>query len=108
MAVYLKNGRWVKTTPQKRGTLSNTYGILRGKVVKTSAKSGIFIQLDKNNQICDMFIFDRDFPKEDRIGERFRGPIFDKFHGRPLYSNWQELLKDLTEKTKQSYYGGED
>lgn len=94
--IVFKNGQYVKLPRQKRGTVSNFYGTLRGKVIKTSAQFGVFVQLDKNNQICDMFQFDRSLPKEERIGERVRGSIFDKYHGRPLYSNWKDLVSDLT------------
>lgn len=98
--IVFKNGQYVKLPRQKRGTVSK-FGTLRGKVIKTSAQFGIFIQLDKNKQICDMFQFDRSLPKEERIGERVRGGIFDKYHGRPLYSNWNDLIADLTGKRNE-------
>jgi hypothetical protein len=66
---------------------------MRGKVIKLSAKHGIFIQLDKNNQICDLFHYDRTFPKEERVRERIRGLIFDLFHGQPLYTAWKNVIE---------------
>jgi hypothetical protein len=67
---------------------------MRGKVIKTSAKN-VFVQLDKNNQICDLFVYDKSQEKDARIKERIRGKVFDTFHGRPLYTAWNELIEFL-------------
>ena len=74
---------------------------MTGKVIKTSAKFGIFVQVDKNSQICDFYQYDRNFQKEDRIRERIRGWIFDKYKGRPLYSAWKDLVDDITKSYEQ-------
>ena len=71
---------------------------MRGKVIKRSAKLGVYVQIDKNNQICDLYNFDRSFPKEERIRERIRGKVYDMFKGRPLYTAWTELVEILTRK----------
>jgi hypothetical protein len=72
--------------------------MIRGKIIKTSAKMGYYIQLDKNNQICDIFRFDRNYPKEERIRERIRGYVFDMYKGQPLYTAWNSLVECLTSK----------
>ena len=93
--VIFRKGKWVKVPDVKKGNPS-MYGTLRGKVIKKSYKDGVFVQVDKNGQINDMFVFYRLNPVEDRIGERIRGWLFDKYHGRLLYSNFQELVNDIT------------
>ena len=67
-----------------------------GKVIKTSAKFGVFVQVDKNSQICDFYQYDRTYPKEERIRNRIRGRIFDRYKGQPLYSAWKNLVDDIT------------
>lgn len=71
---------------------------MRGQVIKTSAKMGYYVQIDKNNQICDLYRFDRTYPKDERIRERVRGRVYDMFKGRPLYPAWNDLLNLLTSK----------
>jgi hypothetical protein len=71
---------------------------MRGKIIKTSAKLGYFVQLDKNNQVCDIYTFDRSLPKEERVRDRVRGYLFDTFKGRPLYTAWNDLVDTLTSK----------
>lgn len=68
---------------------------MKGKIIKTSAKLGVFVQVDKNSQICDLYKYDMNFPKEERVRERIRGKLYDKYKGRPLYSNWNELIQDI-------------
>ena len=72
-----------------------------GKVIKTSAKFGVFVQVDKNSQICDFFQYDRTYPKEERIRGRIRGWIFDKYKGQPLYSSWNDLVNDITKNMEK-------
>lgn len=70
---------------------------MKGKVIKTSAKKGMFVQVDKNSQVCDIYKYDMNFPKEERIRERVRGYLFDTYKGRPLYNNWESLINDVIE-----------
>lgn len=76
--------------------------MLKGKIIKTSAKTGLFIQIDKNGQICDIYRYDRSFPKEERIRERVRGLIFDLFKGQPLYSAWKNLIAFANRKEEEA------
>ena len=69
---------------------------MRGKIIKTSAKTGVYVQIDKNSQICDFYFYDKSFPKEERIRERIRGWLYDEFKGRPLYTAWNELVTKIT------------
>ena len=71
---------------------------MRGRIIKTSTKDWIFVQLDKNGQICDFFRFDRSKPKEERIGERIRGELFNTYKGRPLYTAWNDLVDEVTKE----------
>lgn len=71
---------------------------MRGKVIKTSAKNGVFVQIDKNNQVCDLFVYDKSLPKENRVRQRIRGSLFDTFKGRPLYTAWGDLVTTITKE----------
>ena len=71
---------------------------MKGKVIKTSKSSGIFVQVDKNSQICDLYEYDRSLPKDERIRSRIRGWIYDKYKGQPLYSAWNNIVEDVTDE----------
>ena len=68
---------------------------MKGKIIKTSAKLGVFVQVDKNSQICDLYRYDMNFLKEERVRERIRGKLYDTYKGRPLYNNWNNLIEDV-------------
>lgn len=92
--VIYKNGKFQKIPLQKRGTVSAQYGTLRGKVIKAFPMS-YFVQINKMNEICNIFLFDKSQEKENRIGAPVKGKIFEKYSGRPLYTAWNELISDL-------------
>ena len=72
---------------------------MRGRIIRSS-NGWIFVQLDKNNQICDLFTYDKSRPKEERIRERIRGRLFDMFHGRPLYTAWNDIVEEVSKDEK--------
>lgn len=92
--VIFEKGQY-KYVPDRKKGVPSYMGVLKGKVIKTSAKTGYFIQVDKNGQINDIFLFNRSFPADQRIREKVRGPIFDNFKGRPLFSAFKELCEIL-------------
>ena len=66
-----------------------------GKVIKINSSDGVFVQIDKNSQICDLYQYNRTLPKEERIGARIRGKVFDEFKGQPLYTAWNNLIETV-------------
>lgn len=65
---------------------------MRGKVIYCNKKAA-FVQIDKNNQICSLYDFDKKKEFKDRIGERILPQVMNVFRGRPLYTNWADLIE---------------
>ena len=61
---------------------------MRGKKIYTQDKRSIFVQIDKNNQICNLW------DGEDRVYPE----IMNEFRGRPLYTAWNELKARINEQ----------
>lgn len=62
---------------------------MRGKKIYTqNNKKSIFVQIDKNNQVCNLW------DGEDRVYPE----IMNEFRGRPLYTAWNELKAKINEQ----------
>ena len=70
--------------------------MLRGRVIYQSKKGGVFVQMDKNFQVCDLLGFDKTKPFEERIGSRIYPDLLNTFRGRPLYLAWNELIEEIS------------
>lgn len=60
---------------------------MRGKKIYANNKS-VFVQIDKNNQVCQLWDGD----------DRVYPEVMNIFRGRPLYTAWNELKNILVNK----------
>ena len=72
--------------------------MLKGRVIYQSKAGGVFVQIDKNFQICDFLSFDKTKPFEERIGQRVHPELLNTFRGRPLRLVWSSLINILGRK----------
>lgn len=70
----------------------------KGKVIYQDKKKAVFVQMDKNFQICDLLDFDKKKPFEQRIGSRVYPDLLNTFRGRPLYTAWPGLIEAIKAK----------
>lgn len=75
--------------------------MLRGRVIYQSKKKGVFIQMDKNYQVCDLLSFDRTKPFEERVGSRIYPDLLNIFRGRPLYTAWNGLIEEINNRKEE-------
>ena len=68
---------------------------MKGKVIYQK-NGGIFVQMDKNYQVCDLRSFDKKSPFNERIGKRVYPEILNTFKGRPLYTAWNGLIAAIS------------
>jgi hypothetical protein len=68
-----------------------------GKIIFVNKEKGVFVQRDKNLQVCNLYNFDR---KTKKIGERVYPEILNVYRGRPLYTAWNGLLEAIKEAEK--------
>ena len=64
----------------------------KGRVIY-SKKQSVFVQMDKNFQICDLLSFDKK-----KLGDRVYPDILNMFRGRPLYTAWLPLIEAIKKK----------
>lgn len=62
---------------------------MKGKVLY--AKIPIFIQIDKNGQVCDFLEYNK--KAEQKVGKRIYPEILSEFRGQPLYTAWTKLIE---------------
>ena len=71
---------------------------MRGKVIYNKNLGDCFVQIDKNNQVCDIRTFDKTKPYAERIGERVHSDVLNTFRGRPLRSNFLAIVDEIVGK----------
>lgn len=71
---------------------------MKGKVIYQGKNKAVFVQMDKNFQICDLLDFNKKKPFEQRIGSRVYPDLLNTFRGRPLYTAWPHLLEAIKNK----------
>ena len=74
---------------------------MKGKVIYQSKKKAVFVQMDKNFQICDLLDFNKKKPFAERIGSRVYPDLLNTFRGRPLYTAWPTLIEAINKKTEE-------
>ena len=75
----------------------SNYGKLYGFLVRKNKVDGLFFQVDKNGQICDIF----NAVRNEGIKNRVRGVLFDTYKGRPFSKKlFQELIEVVTREQK--------
>lgn len=74
--------------------------MMKGRVIYQKKKS-VFVQMDKNHEICDILDFDKKKPFSERIGNRVYPDLLNTFRGRPLYTAWPILIEAINKKTAE-------
>lgn len=76
--------------------------MMKGKVIYQK-NGAIFVQVDKNFQICDFRSFDKKKSYTERIGTRIPegSSLLNTFKGRPLYTAWNSLIEVLTSNERK-------
>lgn len=80
---------------------------MRGKVIYSKTQN-VFVQTDKNFQVCDFRVFNKKAPIEERIGERIPegAALLNTFRGRPLYTAWSALIDIFTKEDRKEENNG--
>lgn len=73
--------------------------MLNGRVIY-SKKKAVFVQVDKNFQVCDLFEFNKKEAPTNRIGSRVYPDLLNTFRGRPLYTAWNGLIEAINQKVE--------
>ena len=73
---------------------------MKGKVIYQKQKA-VFVQMDKNFQVCDLLAFDKKKPYAERIGARVYPDLLNTFRGRPLYTAWPYLIEAINKKAAE-------
>ena len=68
---------------------------MRGKVIYSKVLGDCFVQIDKNNQVCDVRSFDKTKPFAERIGERMHSSLLNTFRGRPLRTSFTAIVESI-------------
>lgn len=74
---------------------------MKGKVIYQSKQKAVFVQMDKNFQVCDLLAFDKKKPYAERIGARVYPDLLNTFRGRPLYTAWPDLIVAIGKKAAE-------
>ena len=75
--------------------------MMKGRIIYQGKKKAVFIQMDKNYQVCDLLDFNKKKPFEQRIGSRVYPDLLNTFRGRPLYTAWKDLIEAINQKREE-------
>lgn len=68
---------------------------MRGRKIYRNKKVTCFVQVDKNNQICELYDYNPKLGYDERIGAPIERQILSDFRGQPLVLAWDNLIEAL-------------
>ena len=68
---------------------------MRGRKIYRNKKVTCFVQVDKNNQVCELYDYNPKLGYDERIGAPIERQILSDFRGQPLVLAWDNLIAAL-------------
>lgn len=68
---------------------------MRGRKIYRNKKVTCFVQVDKNNQVCELYDYNPRLGYDERIGAPIERQILSDFRGQPLVLAWDNLIEAL-------------
>lgn len=78
---------------------------MRGRKIYRNKKETCFVQVDKNNQVCEIYLYNPKLGYNERIGEPIERQILSDFRGQPLVLAWDNLIIALQKEEEEEYEG---
>lgn len=78
---------------------------MRGRKIYRNKKETCFVQVDKNNQVCEIYSYNPKLGYNERIGEPIERQILSDFRGQPLVLAWDNLIIALQKEEEEEYEG---
>lgn len=74
---------------------------MRGRKIYRNRKETCFVQVDKNNQVCELYSYNPKLGYNERIGELIERQILSDFRGQPLVLAWDNLITALQKEEEE-------
>lgn len=74
---------------------------MRGRKIFRNKKETCFVQVDKNNQVCELYSYNPKLGYNERIGEPIERQILSDFRGQPLVLAWDNLITALQKEEEE-------
>lgn len=74
---------------------------MRGRKIYRNKKETCFVQVDKNNQVCELYSYNPKLGYNERIGEPIERQILSDFRGQPLVLAWDNLITALQKEEEE-------
>ena len=68
---------------------------MRGRKIYRNKKVTCFVQVDRNNQVCELYGYNPKLGYDERIGAPIERQILSDFRGQPLVLAWDNLIAAL-------------
>lgn len=78
---------------------------MRGRKIYRNKRETCFVQVDKNNQVCELYDYNPRLGYNERIGEPIERQILSDFRGQPLVLAWDNLIVALQKEEEEEYEG---
>lgn len=78
---------------------------MKGRKICRNKKETCFVQVDKNNQVCELYDYNPRLGYNERIGEPIERQILSDFRGQPLVLAWDNLIVALQKEEEEEYEG---
>ena len=74
---------------------------MRGRKIYRNKRETCFVQVDKNNQICELYDYNPKLGYNERIGAPIERQILSDFRGQPLVLAWDNLIVALQKEEEE-------
>lgn len=74
---------------------------MRGRKIYRNKRETCFVQVDKNNQICELYDYNPKLGYDQRIGAPIERQILSDFRGQPLVLAWDNLIVALQKEEEE-------
>lgn len=74
---------------------------MRGRKIYRNRKETGFVQVDKNNQVCELYDYNPKLGYDQRIGAPIERQILSDFRGQPLVLAWDNLITALQKEEEE-------
>lgn len=74
---------------------------MRGRKIYRNRKETCFVQVDKNNQVCELYDYNPKLGYDQRIGTPIERQILSDFRGQPLVLAWDNLITALQKEEEE-------
>lgn len=74
---------------------------MRGRKIYRNRKETCFVQVDKNNQVCELYDYNPKLGYDQRIGAPIERQILSDFRGQPLVLAWDNLITALQKEEEE-------